>query len=82
MQSYLYIGGNQDPLNIPTPDGAESVQLPRGVTDKDVYNRSTLSVGDESIVVYIHESLTVAQALKRLVEFYKGWCVNRPGGRL
>jgi hypothetical protein len=51
MQSYLYFGGNQDILNIPTPDGAESVQFPSGVTDRDVYNRSTLSVGDVSVTI-------------------------------
>ena len=30
---------------------------------------------------YVHESLTPEQALNRLVEHYKAWAVNRPGGR-
>ena len=42
---------------------------------------STLSVGDVSTTIYLHKSLTPEQALKRLVESYKAWCVNRPGGR-
>jgi hypothetical protein len=75
MQSYLYFGGNQDSLSVPTPDGAESVQVPSGVTDKEVYNSSTLSVGDVSITIYIHESLTPEQALNRLGH-YKAWAVN------
>jgi hypothetical protein len=29
----------------------------------------------------VHESLTPTEALSRLVEHYKAWCVNRPGGR-
>jgi hypothetical protein len=81
MQSYLYIGGNQDSLSIPTPDGVESVQLSSGVTDKETYTRSTLSVGDVSITIYIHESLTPEQAINRMVEHYKAWAVNQPGGR-
>jgi len=81
MQSYLYIGGHQDGLSIPTPDGAESVQLPSGVTGKVTYTRSTLSFDAEAITVYIHESMTPAQCLDRLVMHYKAWCVNRPGGR-
>jgi len=81
MQSYLYIGGNQDSLSIPTPDGADSVQAPSGVTDKETYTRSTLAVGAVSITIYIHENLTPEQVLNRLVEHYKAWCVNMPGGR-
>jgi hypothetical protein len=42
--------------------------------------RSTLSAGDMSIVVYIHQSLTPGQVLSRLVEYYKARAVNRPGG--
>lgn len=61
---------------------ARGQRLPVGVTDKETYNRFTLTLGDESIVVYVHESLTTAQALKRLVESYKAWTVNQPGGRL
>ena len=61
--------------------GAESERLQVGVTDKETYTRSTLSVGDVSITIYIHESLTREQVLKRLVESYKAWAVNQPGGR-
>jgi hypothetical protein len=71
MQRYLFIGGNQDSLSLPTPDGAESVQTPSGVTDKETYTRSTLSVSDASIVVYIHESLTPEEVINRLVGHYK-----------
>ena len=41
----------------------------------------TLSLGGVPIVAYVHESLTPEQALNRLVEHYKAWAVNRPGGR-
>ena len=58
------------------------VQLPVSVTGKDTYIRDTLSVGDVSITFYRHESLTQDQVLDRLVEHYKAWAVNRPGGRL
>jgi hypothetical protein len=44
------------------------------------YTRLTLGVGDVSITIYIHDSLTPELALNRLVEHYKAWCVNRPGG--
>jgi hypothetical protein len=46
-----------------------------------MYIRETLALGDVSITAYIHESLTPEQALNLLVEHYKAWCVNRPGGR-
>ena len=81
MQSYLYIGGNQDSLSVPTPDGAESVQTPIGVTGRETYTRSTLSVGDVSVTIYIHESLTSEEVINRLVGHYKAWAVNQPGGR-
>jgi len=71
MQHYLHIGGNVDSLNYPVPDDAETVTWPVGVTDSEVYTRSTLSVGDASITIYIHESLTPEPVLNRLVEHYK-----------
>jgi len=37
-------------------------------------------VGDASIVVYIHESLTPEEVINRLVGYYKAWAVNQPGG--
>jgi len=59
----------------------ESVKLPVAVTDKATYVRSTLSVGDMSVTIYLHNSFTPEQVLNRLVEHYKAWYVNRPGGR-
>jgi len=79
MQHYLHIGGDKDSLSYPAQDGAETVQWQLGVTDKETYNRSTLSVGGVSITIYIHESLTSQQALNKLAEHYKAWCDNRPG---
>ena len=82
MQSYLFIGGKRDNLNVPVPPDLESVQLPAGVTGKETYIRETLAVGDVFITIYRHDSLTSVQVLNRLVEHYKAWAVNRPGGRL
>ena len=62
-------------------DDVESVKLPVAVTDKATYVRSTLSVGDMSVTNYLHSSLTPEQVLIRLVEHYKAWYGNRPGGR-
>ena len=81
MQTYLFIGGDNDGMSIPAPSGTETVQLPLGVTGRETYIRSTLTVGEMSVTIYIHESLTPEQALNRLVEHYRAWCVNRPGGR-
>ena len=49
--------------------------------DKKIYIRSTLALGDVSITIYIHESLTPTEALSRLVESYKAWAIHQPGGR-
>jgi hypothetical protein len=54
---------------------------PVGVTDKETYNRSTLTVGDVSDTIYIHESLTQQQALNLLVGYYKAWAKYQPGSR-
>ena len=81
MQHYLYIGGNIDSLSYPVPDGAETVTWPVVITDKGTYHHSTLSVGDVSITIYIHESLTPTEALSRMVESYKAWAIHQPGGR-
>jgi hypothetical protein len=82
MQPYLFIGGNHGGLNYPPVTPApDRLQMPVGVTDKETYNRSTLSAGDVAVTIYIHESLTSEQALNRLVEHYKAWAVNMPGGR-
>jgi hypothetical protein len=81
MQSYLFIGGNDDGLTNPVPDGAESLQWPSGITGREIYVRATVTVDDVSITVYRHESLTPKQVLNLLTDFYKAWRVNRPGGR-
>jgi len=81
MQSHLFIGGNWDSLNVPAPDEPERYELPVGVTGKETYHHSTLSLGDVSIVVYVHESLTLEQALNLLVKSYKAWAANQPSGR-
>jgi len=39
-------------LSFPAPDGAETVQMPVGVTDSETYVRESLSVGDASITIY------------------------------
>jgi hypothetical protein len=81
MQHYLHIGGDKDSLSFPAPGDAESLQWQLGLTGKETYNRPTLAVGDVSVTIYIHESLTPEQALNRLIEHYKAWAVNMPGGR-
>jgi len=81
MQSYLFIGGAHDGLNFPVTDDIESVKLPARIIEKDNYIRDSLSVSDASITFYRHESLTPERVLDLLVEHYKAWCVNRPGGR-
>ena len=81
MQTYLFIGGNQDGLNIPLAPDVDVVQLPSGVTGKDNYLAATLDVDDVSITVYRHESLTSQQVLDLFVKHYKAWRVNRHGGR-
>ena len=81
MQTYLFIGGNQDGLNIPVADNMDAIELPAGVTSSEGYIRNSLSFGRAFVAVYRHESLTSKQVLDRLVEYYKAWCVNMPGGR-
>jgi hypothetical protein len=82
MLSYLFIGGAHDGLSLPVTDDADYVQSPVSVTDSEVYARESLSVGDAFIDIFRHNSLTPEQVLNHLVEHYKAWCVNRPGGRL
>jgi hypothetical protein len=78
-QSCLFIGGANDGLTIPA--WAESLRLPVSIIEQEKYIRSTLSVGNASIIIYRHESLTPKQVLERLISHYKAWAVNRPGGR-
>jgi len=80
MQTYFFIGGNQDGIDVPVSPDLDTVTLPRGVTGKETYIRSTLSEGGMSATIYIHESLTSVQVLDRLIDHYKAWTVNLPGG--
>jgi len=82
MQNYLFIGGNQDGLDIPVQPDLESMQPPAGVTGKETYYRERLTVWDVAVTIYRHESLTASQILDTLISHYKAWAVNRPGGRL
>ena len=81
MHSYLFIGGGKDGRRIPLADEPDTVQLPAGATEKETYVRETLSVGDASIYIYRHESLTPEQVLNLLIESYKAWAVTWRGGR-
>jgi len=81
MQSYLFIGGGKDGRRIPVADEPDTIKLPAGVTEIENYVRETLSVGHSSIYIYRHESLTPEQVLNLLIESYKAWAVNKPGGR-
>jgi hypothetical protein len=78
MQSYLFVGGNQDGLNIPLQPDLESVELPAGVTDKETYIHDTLAVGDVFITIYRHESLESSQSLDQIVKYYRAWDANQP----
>jgi hypothetical protein len=82
MQSYLFIGGGKDGLNIPVADNMDAIELPAGVTSSEGYIRNFLSFGRASVAVYRHESLTSKQVIERLVEHYRAWSANRPGSRL
>jgi len=81
MQTYLFIGGAHDSINVPVADDTDVVQLHKGGTDKDNYLREMLSVGDAFTTIYRHESLTTEQVLVRLVEHYKARALNGLGGR-
>jgi hypothetical protein len=82
MQSYLFIGGHQDGLNIPLADDVEAIQLANGDTGQETYIRDMFNVGiDASITFYRHEELTPEEVLDHLVKHYKAWAVYQPGGR-
>jgi len=72
MQRYLFIGGYQDGLSWTAPGDTEPIQTPVGKTGtgQETYFRESLSVGDASITIYRHESLTSEQALGRLTAHY------------
>jgi len=81
MQSYLFFGGSHDGLSMPVSPALDAVHLPVSVTDRETYIRSALGVGDASIIIYRHESLTPEEVLDLLVKHYRAWAVNKPGGR-
>jgi len=81
QDSYIFIGGDSDGLNIPAHHNAETLHWPSGIGKRTTYHRRPLSLGYTSIVVHVHESSTPTQALNDLVEYCRAWCVNRPGGR-
>jgi hypothetical protein len=81
MQTYLFIGGAHDGLNMPVAEGLDALRLPVCVTDRETYIRSTLIVGVASVTFYKHEDLTPKHVLDCLVKHYKLWEANRPGGR-
>jgi hypothetical protein len=81
MLSYLFIGGGKDGRRIPLAGEPDTIQLPAGVAEKETYVRETLRVGDASIYIYRHESLTPEQVLNLLIESYKAWAVKKAGGR-
>jgi len=80
MQNYLFIGGNQDGLLLPAPDEPESIQLQVGVTDREAYLRETLTVADMFVTIYRHQNTPPKQVLTKLIDHYRAWAVNRPGG--
>jgi hypothetical protein len=81
MRSYLFIGGGKDGLRIPLADAPDTIQLPAGIAEKGTYVRETHSVGDASIYIYRHESLTPEQVLNLLIESYEAGAVNWSVGR-
>ena len=75
MQNYLHIGGAKDGKLLPVADGAGAA------AGFDLYILDSLSVGDESISFYRHESLTPLEVLEKIVEHYTAWAASRHGGR-
>jgi hypothetical protein len=82
MQGYLFIGGPDNGLTNPAPDGVEILHWPSGITGRETYVRETLSIGGASLTIFRHEGLTPEHVLELLAEHYKAWCLNRPGGRI
>jgi hypothetical protein len=80
MQTYLFIGGDQEGFNIPVADDMEFIQLPVGAAGHETYIRDTLAVGYTSFVFYRHESLTPEEVLDLLAKHYKAWAVVGPAG--
>ncbi len=77
MQTFLFIGGIHDGLNIPVQSDLDPVQFPAGIAGKAVYVRDTLAVGDVFITIYRSESLTREVAIDRIVKHYKAWAARQ-----
>ena len=74
MQSYLFIGGNQDGINIPVSDDVESIQL-----NRQTYIRDSLAIGPfASITFYRCEELTPEMVLDLLVKHHGAWAYLQP----
>jgi hypothetical protein len=77
MQSYLFIGGNQDGNNLPVVDDVEYIQMSR-----ETYIRDSLAIGPfASITFYRYEELTPEEVLDLLVKHHEAWAVNHPRDR-
>jgi hypothetical protein len=81
LRSYLFIGGNQDGRNISLRLDLDTVKLPVGGRGNETYVRETFGVGDVSITIYRHASLTPQDVIEMFVTHYKAGAANRPGGR-
>jgi hypothetical protein len=82
MENFLFIGGQQDGLNIPVADDAEFIQLSAGAMGRETYIRDTLAIGAfESIAFYRLEELAPDEVLDLLAKHYKAWTVKRRGER-
>jgi len=69
MQSYLFIGGNQDGNNLPVVDDVEYIQMSR-----ETYIRDSLAIGPfASITFYRYEELTPEVVLDLLVKHHGAW---------
>jgi hypothetical protein len=79
MESCLFIGGYLDGLNFPVQEGQETDTVSVGVLGSETYIREELRVGDASVAIFRHESLTAEQVVALLIKFCKAWSVNRPG---
>jgi hypothetical protein len=88
MPRYMFIGGSKDGLGVLAPEDMETIhvpvltaedrrQLPVVVTVVETYIRETLSLGDVSVTIYRHESLTPEEVLDRLLHRYNTWAVSR-----
>jgi len=70
MQSYLFVGGAHDGLNISVEDDLDEVGIRGSVAGSEPYIRDTLAIGRAAVVIFRYVNLTPAQALDRLVSGY------------